>query len=294
MGLAEVITAVVTPFDEQGQIDPDRFERLIEHVITQGSDQIIVAGTTGESPTLSVSEKEFLFQLAVDIVKDRIPVIASTGTYNTNDSITLTKRATDIGVDGIMTVTPYYNRPSQQGLYAHFEALAQATHVPMMVYHIPGRTSVHLDIETIVRLSRLKNIRSLKDATGNIEETTHVLSKVDPSFKIYSGDDVMTLPHLAIGGSGVVSVASHVVGTEMKNMVDAYANGDIQQARHMHQYLAPLMKGLFATTSPTLIKEMLNQMHMPVGSVRLPLVEANREEKKAVKVLIQQYNIGLS
>lgn len=292
MNVGTLLTAIVTPFTSHDTIDQDAFKQLIEHVIKQGTDAIIVAGTTGESPTLTTSEKELLFELAVEIVNERIPVIAGTGTYNTKQSVSLTKRATDIGVDGIMAVTPYYNRPSQQGLYAHFEAMSEATHLPMMIYHIPGRTSVHLDVETVIRLSTIKNVRSLKDAAGNLGETTNILKKTDPHFTVYSGDDVMTLPFLSIGSHGVVSVAAHVIGAEMKQMINAFVRGDVLRAARLHTELTPLMEGLFTTTSPTLIKEMLNQINIPVGSVRLPLVEATEREKQTVSHLIEQYNIG--
>lgn len=292
MNVGTLLTAMVTPFTNDDTIDADAFERLIEHVIEQGTDAIVVAGTTGESPTLTTSEKELLFTLAVDIVQQRIPVIAGTGTYDTKQSVSLTRRATDIGVDGIMAVTPYYNRPSQQGLYAHFEAMSEATDLPIMIYHIPGRTSVHLDVETIIRLSMIKNIRSLKDAAGNLGETTNILRKTDPHFAVYSGDDAMTLPFLSIGGHGVVSVAAHAIGSEMKQMIHAFLKGDVQQAARLHTELTPLMEGLFTTTSPTLMKEMLNQVNIPVGAVRLPLVEATTDEKQAIGHLIDQYNIG--
>lgn len=292
MNFGTLLTAIVTPFNELDHIDQDAFELVINHVINQGSDAIIVAGTTGESPTLTTKEKEQLFELAVEIVNKRIPVIAGTGTYNTEQSVSLTKRATKIGVDGVMAVTPYYNRPSQQGLYAHFCSIAEATDLPLMLYHIPSRTSVHLDIETIIRLSTVKNIRSLKDAAGNLGETTHILKQTDPNFIIYSGDDAMTLPYLSIGSHGVVSVAAHVIGEEMNQMIHAFHEGNVQQAANLHKHLTPLIDGLFTTTSPTLIKEMLNQINIPVGSVRLPLVEATESEKQTVRHLIRQYNIG--
>lgn len=291
--IAELITAIITPFDAYGEIDEDAFEQVIEHVISRGSDGIIVAGTTGESPTLSIQEKKRIFKLALHVVDGRIQVIAGTGTYDTKESIALTKTATDIGVDGIMAVTPYYNRPSQKGLYAHFKAISMATDLPIMLYHIPSRASVYLEPETIVRLSQITNIRSLKDAAGNIGDTTKIIKQTDSDFKIYSGDDAMTLPLMAVGSNGVVSVASHVIGNEMKEMMHTFLQGDVQRASSMHTHLSSVMNGLFTTASPTLVKEMLEQIGLCQSNVRLPLVQANETEKAAIQQLIKRYNIGL-
>jgi len=288
----ELLTAIITPFNKDKNIDLDAFERVIEHVIAQGSDGIIVAGTTGESPTLSSEEKKTLFSTAIEVVNKRVRIIAGAGTNDTKTSVLESISATNIGVDGIMAVTPYYNRPTQLGMYKHFQAIATCTDLPIMVYDIPSRASVALDVETIVQLSQIKNIRSLKDASGNIEATTEVIEETDPYFNVYSGDDAMTLPLLSIGATGVVSVASHVIGKQMKQMMDTFLAGDVHQAAQIHAKLSPLMNGLFKTTSPILIKEMLAQLGVATSNTRLPLVQANDAEIDLIDSLITDYNLS--
>lgn len=277
-----VSTAMVTPFDSKGHIDFAKTTLLINHLIENGSDSLVIAGTTGESPTLSKEEKIALFQHVVKVVDKRVPVIAGTGSNNTYASIELTKKAEEIGVDAVMIVAPYYNKPNQEGLYQHFKAVAEATTLPVMVYNIPGRSVVNILPETIIRLSKIDNIVAVKEASGNLNAMTAIIAGTDDDFLLYSGDDGLTIPVLSIGGVGIVSVASHVIGNEMQDMVSAFVNGDIQGAAKKHQQLLPLMEGLFKAPSPAPVKTALQIKGLDVGSVRLPLVPLNEQERAQI------------
>lgn len=287
MDFRNVLTAMVTPFSADGGIDFEVTTELIEHLINTGTDGIVVAGTTGESPTLSEKEKIALFKHVVNVVDHRIPVIAGTGNNNTADSITLTKEAEKCGVDGIMLVTPYYSRPSQQGLYEHFSAIAKQTTLPIMLYNIPGRSSVNMTSETTIRLSEIDNIVSTKEASGDLDEISRIIEYTKDNFMVYSGDDSMTLPILAIGGDGVVSVASHVIGNEMSALVSAFKNGETKKAADIHRRILPTIKGLFKAPSPAPVKAALNIKGINVGGLRLPLVGLTNEENEELKALLE-------
>lgn len=280
-----VSTAMVTPFDSKGHIDFAKTTALINHLIENGSDSLVVAGTTGESPTLSKEEKIALFKHVVKVVDKRIPVIAGTGSNNTYATIELTKKAEEIGVDAIMIVAPYYNKPNQEGLYQHFKAVAEATSLPIMVYNIPGRSVVNIAPETIIRLSKIDNIVAVKEASGNLNAMTAIIAGTDDEFLLYSGDDGLTIPVLSIGGVGIVSVASHVIGNEMQEMVSAFLNGNINEAAKKHQQLLPLMEGLFKAPSPSPVKTALQIKGLDVGSVRLPLVPLTEQERSQIIAL---------
>src|SRR4051794_23042043 len=221
-----VSTAMVTPFDKKGHIDFSKTTQLVNYLIDNGTESLVVAGTTGESPTLSKEEKLALFNHVVKIVRKRIPVIAGTGSNNTYASVELTKKAEQVGVDAIMLVAPYYNKPNQEGLYQHFKTVSEATSLPVMVYNIPGRSAVNIHPDTIIRLSKISNIVAVKEASGDLNAMTHIISNTDSDFALYSGDDALTVPVLSIGGAGVVSVASHVIGKEMQDMVTAFLEGE--------------------------------------------------------------------
>jgi 4-hydroxy-tetrahydrodipicolinate synthase len=282
-----VSTAMVTPFDSKGHIDFAKTTLLINHLIENGSDSLVIAGTTGESPTLSKEEKIALFQHVVKVVDKRVPVIAGTGSNNTYATIELTKKAEEIGVDAVMIVAPYYNKPNQEGLYQHFKSAAEATTLPVMVYNIPGRSVVNILPETIIRLSKIDNIVAVKEASGNLNAMTAIIAGTDDDFLLYSGDDGLTIPVLSIGGVGIVSVASHVIGNEMQEMVSAFVNGDIQEAAKKHQQLLPLMEGLFKAPSPAPVKTALQIKGLDVGSVRLPLVPLNEQERAQIIALFR-------
>lgn len=289
MNFGNVLTAMVTPFNQNGDMDLEATRNLVNYLIANGSDGLVVAGTTGESPTLSHDEKLKLFQFVVEVVGGRVPVIAGTGSNNTRESVELTKEAEGIGVDAIMLVSPYYNKPSQEGLYQHFKTIAENTSLPIMLYNIPGRSVVNVEPETIIRLSQIDNIVSVKEASGDLDAFAEIISKTADDFSVYSGDDSLTLPTLAIGGSGIVSVASHVIGNEMQDMVNSFRSGDVNRAAMLHRHLLPMMKVLFSAPSPTPLKEALNHIDVPVGGVRLPLVPLNDTERANLFKVMESY-----
>ncbi|MBI2122714.1 MAG: 4-hydroxy-tetrahydrodipicolinate synthase [Armatimonadetes bacterium] len=283
-----VLTAMATPFDDSGAVNYTQATALAKHLIDNGSDGIVVAGTTGESPTLSDDEKIRLVRTVKEAVGGRAGVVAGTGTYDTKHSIHLTKEAQRAGADGILLVNPYYNRPSQDGLYAHFRAVAESTPLPCMLYNIPGRTGVNCLPETIAKLSEIPNITAVKEASGNLDQSSEIRSRTKDDFRIYSGDDSLTLPILSVGGSGVVSVASHLVGREIQEMVRSYERGDARKALQIHIRLFPLFKVLFITTNPVPLKAALNASGFKVGKPRLPLVEATPKEKEQIQAVLKE------
>lgn len=286
MNFGQVLTAMVTPFDQHGEIDYHAARTLVNYLIANGTDGLVVAGTTGESPTLSTEEKIALFKFVVEVAAGRVPVIAGTGSNNTRASISLTKQAEEAGVDGIMLVAPYYNKPSQEGMFQHFKAIAEATSLPVMLYNIPGRSVVNISVETIVRLSEISNIVAVKEASGNLDAMAEIISRTPDTFTLYSGDDGLTIPVLSIGGAGVVSVASHVIGNQMQEMVTLFKNGLVQEAAALHRSLLPIMKALFTAPNPTPVKAALNMQGIQVGDVRLPMVPLNDEEKSALQKVL--------
>ncbi|MGM0827235.1 MAG: 4-hydroxy-tetrahydrodipicolinate synthase [Bacillota bacterium] len=287
MNFGRVSTAMVTPFDRKGNIDFTKTTQLIQYLIENGSDSLVVAGTTGESPTLTKEEKIALFRHVVKVVNGRVPVIAGTGSNNTHASIDLTKKAIEAGVDAIMLVAPYYNKPSQEGLFQHFKAIAESTTLPVMLYNIPGRSSVNVSPETIIRLSEIENIVAVKEASGDLDSMTEIISHTSDDFMLYSGDDGLTLPVLSIGGTGIVSVASHIIGNEMQEMVAAFTGGNHLKAAGLHQKLLPVMKGLFTSPNPTPVKTALQMKGLDVGSVRLPLIPLTEVERAKLSQLLQ-------
>ncbi len=287
MNFGKVLTAMVTPFDAKGDIDFEATKNLVNYLIANGSDGLVVAGTTGESPTLTDEEKISLFHYVVEVANGRVPVIAGTGSNNTRASVLLTKQAEQAGVNGIMLVTPYYNKPSQEGLYQHFKTVAEATTLPVMLYNVPGRTVTNLSADTVIRLSHIDNIVCIKEASGDLEAMAKIISETDDQFSLYSGDDSLTLPILSIGGIGVVSVAAHIIGNEMQEMIEHYFQGQVQSAAAIHRKLLPMMKALFAAPSPTPVKTALEMYGVNVGSVRLPLVPLNQEERQELYTALQ-------
>lgn len=283
MTFGQILTAMVTPFDEQGEIDYPATEHLINYLLANGTDGLIISGTTGESPTLSKQEKVDLFTFAVEVVNGRAPVIAGTGSNNTRESIELTKLAENTGVDGIMLVAPYYNNPSQEGLYQHFKTISEATTLPVMLYNVPGRSVVNIAVDTVIRLSKVQNIVSIKEANGNLDMMTEIINNTPEDFSLYSGDDSLTLPVLAIGGVGVISVASHIIGNEMQEMIAHFNSGNLKEATKVHGSLLPIIKSLFAAPSPSPVKAALNLNDIPVGGVRLPMIPLNDEELHTLK-----------
>lgn len=272
MNVGNISTAMITPFDSKGNVDFQKLSTLIDYLLKNGTDSLVVAGTTGESPTLSTEEKIALFEFTVKEVNGRVPVIAGTGSNNTKDSIKLTKKAEEAGVDCVMLVTPYYNKPSQEGMYRHFKAIAEETSLPVMLYNVPGRTVASLAPETAIRLAEIPNISAIKEASGDLDAITKIIAETPEDFYVYSGDDGLTLPILAVGGRGVVSVASHIVGSDMQQMIKNYTNGQTATAALIHQKLLPIMKELFKAPNPAPVKTALQLKGLDVGSVRLPLI----------------------
>jgi 4-hydroxy-tetrahydrodipicolinate synthase len=269
-----LLTAMVTPFTPEGQVDYEMAARLANHLVEQGSEGLVVCGTTGESPTLTWDEEYQLFQVVLESVGSRAAVLAGTGSNSTREAIVATAKAAKLGLHGSLQVCPYYNKPPQEGLYRHFSAIAQNVDLPLLLYNIPGRTGVNLLPETVARLAEIPSIIGIKEAAGSIEQVCAIRELTDSDFLIYSGDDALTLPFLSVGAHGVISVAAHLVGPQMQQMIKAFTTGDIHQAQAFHQKLLPLFRALFLTTNPIPVKYALELMGWSVGQPRLPLVQA--------------------
>ncbi|HBM4259150.1 TPA: 4-hydroxy-tetrahydrodipicolinate synthase [Listeria innocua] len=289
MDLGKVITAMVTPIHpEKNKVCKKRIHHLVNHLIDNGSDGLVIAGTTGESPTLSHDEKMKLFRQVVETNAGRAKLIAGTGSNNTAETIAFTKEVAELGgIDAVLVVAPYYNKPNQDGLYAHFVAVAEASDLPVVIYNIPGRSVVNIEPETIIRLAKLPNIIGVKESSGNLDNISKIIAETFDDFLVYSGDDSLTLPILAVGGNGVISVASHVVGNEMQEMMQAYESGDVKKAASIHRSLLPLMNGLFSVPNPAPTKYLLNQQGISVGPVRLPLVDLNAEQGTKLQAILE-------
>lgn len=289
MDLGRIGTAMITPFKKDGTINYPELERIIDHLIDNGTDAIIACGTTSENPTMSTEEKTEVVRFTVEKVAGRIPVIAGTGDNETAYSIAMTHKAEANGADGIMLVTPYYNKPNQQGMYAHFTTIAKETTLPIMLYNVPGRTGANVLAETTVKLSKIDNITSIKEASGNLDQMGDIIENVDNDFIVYSGDDGLTLPLLAIGGKGVISVASHVVGNDMQQMIRAFDEGRHAEAAKIHRALLPLVRALFAQPNPSPIKYAMTKLGFDTLDVRLPMVEMTGVEKAAFDCIWDTY-----
>lgn len=287
----EVLTAMATPFKDDGTVDYDRAAELAVWLCENGSDGLVVHGTTGESPTLTHEEEYELYRVVKKAVGGKGKVIAGTGSNSTSTSIVSSIEAERIGVDAVMLVVPYYNKPSQEGQYQHYKAVAQAISLPIIIYNIPGRTSVNMLPETVARLAEIKNICAIKEATGDLNQVLKIKRLVPEDFLIYSGDDSLTLPILAAGGTGIISVASHLVGGEIKKMVALFKKGKIREALELNMKLMPLFNVLFITTNPVPLKAALAMAGFSVGKPRLPLVEANAAEKEALKKVLKELNL---
>ncbi|HEX2051481.1 MAG TPA: 4-hydroxy-tetrahydrodipicolinate synthase [Actinomycetota bacterium] len=289
----EVVTAMVTPFGSDSSLDVKAARSLAAHLVDHGSDGLVIAGTTGESPVLSHAEKLSLFESVVDEVGDRAAVIAGTGTYDTAETIELTRAAARIGADACLVVTPYYSRPPQNGLVAHFRAVADASDVPVVLYDIPGRTARRIERSTLVELAAHERIVAVKDAVGDAQETALLRAELDAAghsdFEILSGDDLLLLPHLAVGAVGIVSVCSHLVGTRMKALFAAWNAGDVAGARRTYLELLPLFKLVMTvTSSPIPVRAALAMMGFEVGAPRLPLVPPTPAEEAAIRAALER------
>ena len=286
-----VLTAMITPFQADGSVDYAVTEKLAAHLAETGTDTVVVCGTTGESPTLSWDEEFELFQVVKQAVSGKAKVMAGTGSNSTSEAIAATQKAARIGLDGTLQVVPYYNKPPQSGLYQHFRAIAESSDLPVMLYNVPGRTSQNLHPETVARLAEVPNIVAIKEASGNLDQVSQIRRMTPPEFALYSGDDYLTLPMLAIGAKGVVSVASHLVGTQIQQMIQAFENGQIQKATQIHLALFPLFKVLFVTTNPIPVKTALGLQGWQVGALRPPLCLPDEAVKSQVTQVLAELNL---
>ena len=284
-----LITAVVTPFKEDGKVDVKACEKILAHIEGLGTDGIVVCGTTGEGPTLSFDEKVELFKFYRASAKKKTVVIANSGGNDTASSVKLGQAAEKAGVDGLMTVMPYYNKPNAAGQLAHFTTLAKATKLPLMLYNIPGRTGAPIQTTVVAELSQLDNVVAIKEASGNLETVTETLARSRPGFLVYSGDDTLTLPILSVGGVGVVSVASHVCGDKLKQMMDAYFAGQVDDAKRINLRYFGLMKTMFITTNPIPVKSALALMGLCENAFRLPLTPLDAPEMERLAAVLRSY-----
>ena len=287
-----VVTAMVTPFHDSGEVNYPLTEKLANHLVDNGTDTVLVCGTTGESPSLTWDEEYALFQTVKQAVGSRAKVLAGTGSNSTQEAIEATRKAEKLGLDGSLQVVPYYNKPPQDGLYGHFKAIAQsAPDLPIMLYNVPGRTSCNLLPETAIKLSEISNIIAIKEASGNLDQVSQLSRLSSTEFKIYSGDDSLTLPMLSVGAVGVVSVASHLVGNSLQEMIKAFELGQVTQAAAIHLKLFPLFKALFATTSPIPLKVALDIQGWAIGNCRLPLSSGSAALRQDLTDILTQMNL---
>ena len=278
-----LFTAMVTPFSQDGTVDYKQAGVLANYLIEQGSEGLVVAGSTGEAATLSEDERLKLFSVVLEAVGDRACVVGGTGTNNTESTVTLSRKAAAVGLHGLLIVAPYYNKPCQEGLYRHFARAAESAAIPIIIYNVPGRTAVNILPETVVRLSAVPNIIAVKESSGSLEQMSEIIRTMPVDFRLYCGDDALTLPSMAVGAYGVISVASHIAASEIRQMIQAFATGDSTLARELHLKLSPLFKALFITTNPTAVKAALNLTGMAVGEVRLPLVMPGPKESQVIR-----------
>ena len=286
-----LITAMVTPFNKAGEIDWAGVEKIAAHLVATGHDGIAVNGTTGEAPTTSDDEKDQIIKAVRKVVGEKVKIVAGAGNNETSHSVEQAKRAAKAGADGLLVVTPYYNKPPQAGIAAHFTAMADATDLPVMMYDIPGRTGIEIESDTIVKLAEHKNIAALKDAKGNPAATSWVIKR--SGIPVYSGDDILNLPLLSVGAVGFVSVCGHTVGADLKMMLNAWFAGDANKALEIHQKLLPVFTGTFRTQGAILTKAALNLMGLPGGFTRLPLVDATDAQIAQLKLDLQAGGVNL-
>ena len=287
-----LIPAMVTPFDENLELDLKRAQELGIRLLDGGCDSLLLNGTTGESPTVFYPQKIELFKAVIEVAGDRAPIIANCGDNCTDDSVQFAKDVVKLGVDGIMLVVPYYNKPPQEGLYQHFKTIADSTELPIILYNIPGRCVINMKAETTLRLAHdCANIKAIKEASGDIEQVKAILADAPEDFQVYSGDDSFTFPLMQAGGTGVISTISNVATARMKEIVDLCAAGKWEEAAAANECLLPLMNGLFETTNPILVKEALALDGFPVGGVRLPLVDATPEQSERLAAIMREVGV---
>lgn len=291
--LGRLLTAMITPFTAEGKVDYQQARNLAQALLDSGSDGLVVSGTTGESPTLSTEEKLRLFGEVKSQIANKGAIVAGTGNYNTRESQQLTKEAEKIGVDACLLVVPYYNRPTQQGLFEHFKAIASATTLPCIIYNVPSRTVTNITADTVIKLSQIDNIVGIKEASGNLSQIANIIQGTKDDFLIYSGNDSDTLSILTLGGYGVISVASHLVGNQIREMMEKFLNGRNKEAASIHRNLLPLIEALFIVPNPMPVKYALNYLGFPAGKPRLPLVEPDAKSAEIIQATLKNYKIDL-
>ena len=284
---------MVTPFDKQGKVDYEQAKKLALALLNSGSDGILVVGTTGESPTLAKEEEQRLFAEVKSAIGERGSIIAGTGSNNTAEAVETTKGAERIGVDACLLVVPYYNKPTQDGLYQHFKAIAQGTSLPCIIYNVPSRTVTNLSADTLIKLSHIDNIIGVKEASGNLDQIAKIIDGAEKGFLVWSGNDSDTLPILALGGYGVISVISHLVGSQIKEMIDSFVSGKTDEAARIHRHLLSLVNAMFVISNPIPVKYALNQVGFNVGKPRLPLTEPDEKSATIIKDTLKNYHIDL-
>ncbi len=285
------IVALVTPFDKNGNVNHDKIKELVDFHLREETDGILPCGTTGESPTVNKDEKLKIFETVVTAAKGKIPVIAGTGNYNTHESVELTLKAKEIGASAALIITPYYNKPTQEGLYRHFMTIADKTDFPLIIYNVPGRTSVNILPQTVERLANHPKIVAVKEASGNLSQVSEICKRTSKQLNILSGDDGLTLPIMSLGGKGVISVSSNIVPGKMKEMIRAMEEGNNKHAQELHQHLEELNNALFLETNPIPIKTAMNLMGLDVGGFRLPLCEMSKEHHSELKKVLLKYQL---
>ena len=288
-----LLTAMVTPFDEKGEVDYAQARKLARALMKSGSDGLVVSGTTGESPTLTTEEKLRLFAEVKAELAGKGAVIAGTGNYSTRESIQLTKEAEKLGVDGCLLVVPYYNRPTQEGIFRHFSAIAEATTLPCFMYNVPSRTSSNMAAETVIRLSKVGNIVAVKEASANFKQISEIIQGVGDGFLVYSGNDGDTFPLMAMGGYGVVGVITHLVGVQTRDMMNKLLAGKVSEAAAIHRRLLPLVDAMFLVGNPIPLKFAMNHLGFRVGGTRLPLCEPDEKTAAAILATLKRYTIDL-
>lgn len=287
-----MIPAMVTPFDENRELDLDKAQALAARLVDGGSDSLIINGTTGESPTVFYPQKMELFRAVVEAVGDRVPVIANVGDNCTADTVSFARDVAELGVDGFMCVVPYYNKPPQEGMYRHFRTIADAVELPIILYNIPGRCVVNMEADTTLRLAHdCGNVVAVKEASGKMDQVKAIVDGAPEGFAVYSGDDSATFDIMKLGGTGVISTIGNVSPARMKEIVDLCAAGDWEAAEAANERLMPLMKGLFETSNPILVKEALKLLGFPVGGVRLPLVDATPEQSERLAAVMREVGV---
>jgi 4-hydroxy-tetrahydrodipicolinate synthase len=291
--LGRLLTAMVTPFDEKGEVDYEQAKKLALALLSSGSDGVVLAATTGESPTLLKQEEGRLFSEVKSALGGRGSLVAYTGSNSTAEAVEATKKAEQVGVDACLLVVPYYNKPTQEGLYQHFKTVAQATSLPCILYNVPSRTVVNMAADTVIRLSQVDNIIGVKEASGNLAQISSTISGAKDGFRVWSGNDGDILPLLAIGGYGVVSVVSHLVGKQIKEMMESYLGGNTEAAARIHRHLIPLINAMFIVANPIPLKYALNHVGFRVGSPRLPLTEPDEKAAAAIRETLKGYTIDL-